>query len=64
MSTSAAAFSVRACALSLCAAMLPVATVAAADDPVTLGALEVTTSKVPVALSEVAANVAIVSGDE
>jgi iron complex outermembrane receptor protein len=37
---------------------------AAVDDPVTLAPLEVTTSKIPIAVSQVAANVTIVSGDE
>ncbi|MFZ1392684.1 MAG: hypothetical protein WAS23_13960, partial [Dokdonella sp.] len=35
-----------------------------AEDPTTLEPVEVTTSKVPVALSNVAANVSVVSGEE
>ena len=35
-----------------------------AEDPQTLEPIEVTTSKIPIALSQVAANVNVVSGDE
>jgi iron complex outermembrane receptor protein len=44
---------------------LPIASMSArADDPQTLEPVEVTTSKIPVALSSVAANVTVVSGAE
>jgi iron complex outermembrane receptor protein len=47
----------------LAVSMSTAATLAQAD-PQTLEAVEVTTSKIPIALSDVAANVSVVSGDE
>ncbi|MEO5558638.1 MAG: TonB-dependent receptor [Dokdonella sp.] len=61
MSRSSLALSIR---LALTVFLSTVAALATAADPQTLEPVEVTTSKIPVALSDVAANVSVVSGDE
>ncbi|MEO5626850.1 MAG: TonB-dependent receptor plug domain-containing protein, partial [Dokdonella sp.] len=50
--------------LALTVSLSAAAALAHADEPQTLEPVEVTTSKIPVALSDVAANVSVVSGDE
>ncbi|MEO5558312.1 MAG: TonB-dependent receptor [Dokdonella sp.] len=50
--------------VALTVSLCTVAALARADDSQTLEPVEVTTSKIPVALSDVAANVRVVSGDE
>ncbi|MEO6688030.1 MAG: TonB-dependent receptor, partial [Dokdonella sp.] len=50
--------------LALTVSLFSAAALAHAETPQTLEPVEVTTSKIPVALSDVAANVSVVSGDE
>ena len=50
--------------LAVAISLTVAAALAHADEPQTLEPVEVTTSKIPVALSDVAANVNVVSGDE
>ena len=54
----------RAISVAVAVAFYAVSAFAWAEDAQTLEPVEVTTSKVPIALSDVAANVAVVSGDE
>ena len=51
-------------AAAICLALTQLPLLASAAEPTTLDTVEVTTSKLPIALRDVAANVAIVTGDE